>query len=275
MLKTTEYSDVTIICDDFHFKAHKSILSACSPELDKIIKQTSEKDPVIYLRGVHPKEIEALIEFMYLGRTRINEKDLPELLNVARDLKIRGIGDKEATKTFHEPEDNSDWLSNEDIMIVEKKENVPPEGNQTEKHDKMESGSLDENDDLALFGLNDTIEVKNDNADKKVKREDNVETFDDTFEQCFPLEEAQTNISEIKPQASRRGRPRNSDKDEKKGPNECPECMKKFSQTGALKIHIDSIHNGIRYNCNFCEKSSSTKQNLKMHVARKHSNASS
>ena len=131
MMKTTEYADVTLMCDDFQFKAHKSILSACSPELDKIIKQTPEKDPVIYLRGVHSKEIEALIEFMYLGRTKINAKDLPELLAVAQDLKIRGIGDKEATKTSHAPKDNCDWLSNEDIMIVEKNENVPPEGNQT------------------------------------------------------------------------------------------------------------------------------------------------
>ena len=282
MIKTTEYSDVTLMCDGFQFKAHKSILSACSPELDKIIKQTSEKNPVIYLRGVHSKEIEALIEFMYLGRTRINAKDLPELLAVAQDLKIRGIGDKEHTRTPCEPKDNSDWLSNEDIMIVEKNENVPPQDSQTDKHDTMESDTLDENVDLdfdnEMFGLNDTTEVKNDNADQvKLENNDtNAETFDNTFEQCFPLEEAKTqlNTSEIKPQTNRRvGRPRNPDNEEK-SLHECPECMKKFSQSGALKIHIDSIHNGIRYNCNFCEKSSTTKQNLKKHIATVHSNAS-
>ena len=280
MIKTPEYSDVTLMCDDFQFKAHKSILSACSPELNKIISQTSEKNPLIYLRGVHSKELEALIEFMYLGRTSINAKDLPELLNVAQDLKIRGIGDNKAAKTSFEPEDNGDWLSNDDVMVVEKNENISPNKNQTEKPNKSESGNLDENIELDFdseqFDLDEAIESKDDKrADQKVKTENiettsNVETFDDTFEQCFPLEEAKTNISESIPT---RGRPRKLNNEEKKG-NECPECKKTFAQSGSLKIHMDSIHQKIRYNCNFCEKSSSTKQNLKKHIANVHSNAS-
>ena len=280
MIKTTEYSDVTLMCDDFQFKAHKSILSACSPELNKIISQTSEKNPVIYLRGVHSKELEALIEFMYLGRTRINAKDLPELLNVAQDLKIRGIGDKKASKISNEPRDNGDWLSNDDVMVVEKNENISPKENQTGNPDKIESGAFDENIELdfdsELFGSNEANESKDDNdGNKKVKAENidtaaKGETFDDTFEQCFPLEEAKTNISESKP--NKRGRPRNTDKEEKKG-HECPECEKTFSQAGSLKIHMNSIHQKIRYNCNFCEKSSTTKDNLKKHIATKHSNA--
>ena len=116
MITTTEYSDVTIMCDDsdFQFKTHKSILSACSLELDKIIRKTTEKNPVIYLRGVHSKEMEALIQFMYLGRTTINQRDLPELLKVAQDLKIKGIGDKDKEDIRNSPKND------DEIIIVDK-----------------------------------------------------------------------------------------------------------------------------------------------------------
>lgn len=119
MITTTEYSDVTLVCDDsdFQFKTHKSVLSACSPELEKIIRKTTEKNPIIYLRGVPTKEMEALIQFMYLGRTTVHEKDLPELLKVAQDLKIKGIGDKETEKYKTAMEGRN---TDDEIMIIDK-----------------------------------------------------------------------------------------------------------------------------------------------------------
>ena len=119
MITTTEYSDVTLVCDDsdFQFKTHKSVISACSPELEKIIRKTTEKNPIIYLRGVPSKEMEALIQFMYLGRTTVNQKDLPELLKVAQDLKIKGIGHIEAEKGKNaEKRQNTE----DEIMIIDK-----------------------------------------------------------------------------------------------------------------------------------------------------------
>ena len=117
MLTTSEYSDVTLVCDDseYQFKTHKSILSACSPELEKMIRMTTEKNPIIYLRGIHHKEMEALIQFMYLGRTTITQKDLPELLRVAQDLRIGGIGDKET-----EEGTNSAKNTDDEVMIIDK-----------------------------------------------------------------------------------------------------------------------------------------------------------
>ena len=273
MIKTTEYSDVTLMCEDFQFNAHKSILSACSPELCKIIQLTPEKNPVIYLRGVHSKEMEALIEFMYLGRTRIKQDDLQELLNVAQDLKIRGIGDKDLEKNSCDPKP-SQSLPDDPIMIIENE--VFSENKRMAESYKIESP------------IENYVQAESVAEDSLV--ESVLLDFDTEFEQCFPngIEDTK-NVSENKPAKRGRGRPRKVDndiiKDEdlkqggantqgKKGPIECPDCHKKFTLPGNLKIHMEAIHQGIRYDCNFCDKSSTTKNNLRKHIATVHIDAS-
>ena len=48
-----KHSDVTLVCDDqTRFKAHKIVLSACSPVFKKIIDNNPSKNPLIYLRGI-------------------------------------------------------------------------------------------------------------------------------------------------------------------------------------------------------------------------------
>ena len=47
------HSDVTLVCDDqTNFKAHKIVLSACSPVFKKIIDNNPNQHPLIYLRGI-------------------------------------------------------------------------------------------------------------------------------------------------------------------------------------------------------------------------------
>ena len=47
------YSDVTLVSDDqTQFKAHKIVLSACSPVFKKIIDSNPSQHPLIYLRGI-------------------------------------------------------------------------------------------------------------------------------------------------------------------------------------------------------------------------------
>ena len=51
------YTDVTLISDDqTQYKAHKIVLSACSPVFRKIIDSNPSQHPLIYLRGVQSYE---------------------------------------------------------------------------------------------------------------------------------------------------------------------------------------------------------------------------
>ena len=92
MLKRPDLSDVTLICDESSFKVHKVVLSACSEVFTDIVKQTQGSNSVIYLRGIPAKQMETLVEFMYLGQAQMFEGQIEDFLNIARDLKIKGTG---------------------------------------------------------------------------------------------------------------------------------------------------------------------------------------
>ena len=62
-----KHCDVTLVCDDqTQFKAHKIVLSACSPVFKKIIENNPSQHPLIYLRGIQSYEMESILQFVYL-----------------------------------------------------------------------------------------------------------------------------------------------------------------------------------------------------------------
>ena len=92
LLLDTNFTDVTLVCeDDKQLKAHKVILSACSSFFNKIFVTNHHENLVIYLKGMKYKELEAIIRFIYLGQTRINEEDLEPFMIAAKDLQIKDL----------------------------------------------------------------------------------------------------------------------------------------------------------------------------------------
>ena len=104
LMMKTDLSDFTLICEDSSFQVHKVVLAACSEVFTEIIKQTPGSNSVIYLRGIPAKQMETLVEFMYLGQAQLLQADIEEFINTARDLKIRGIeqdyGDDDVDESF-------------------------------------------------------------------------------------------------------------------------------------------------------------------------------
>ena len=91
------FCDVTLACEDKQIKAHKVIISSCSPVLRNILKLNQNPHPLIYLRRVKYKDLQNLLNFMYQGEVNVAEEDLTSFLEVAEDLNIRGLseGNKE------------------------------------------------------------------------------------------------------------------------------------------------------------------------------------
>ena len=86
------YSDVTLVSDDqTQFKAHKIVLSACSPVFKKIIDSNPSQHPLIYLRGIQSYEMESILQFMYLGEARFYNERIREFIKVAKDLEVQEI----------------------------------------------------------------------------------------------------------------------------------------------------------------------------------------
>uniref|UniRef100_A0A8D8ZA63 Protein bric-a-brac 2 n=1 Tax=Cacopsylla melanoneura TaxID=428564 RepID=A0A8D8ZA63_9HEMI len=91
--------DVTLSCKDGTVRAHKLMLSACSPYFETIFRSHEVEHPVVILKGVSKKEMKCLVDYMYVGSLEVSEDELPSLLSVANELQIKGLIQKPATTT--------------------------------------------------------------------------------------------------------------------------------------------------------------------------------
>ena len=92
LLKDVEFTDVTLaLSDEKQVKGHKAILGASSSFFRKIFQQNAASNLVLYLKGVKSKDMNSIMEFMYLGQTSVNKADLNTFLESAEDLKIEGL----------------------------------------------------------------------------------------------------------------------------------------------------------------------------------------
>ena len=93
MMASREFADVTLVTDDKQqIRAHRNILSACSPVFKSILQIDSKNaNPVIYLRGIQHPEMESIMQFIYLGEARFYEERMSEFLTVSKNLEIKEL----------------------------------------------------------------------------------------------------------------------------------------------------------------------------------------
>lgn len=91
LYQTSKLVDVTLTCLEGSIKAHKIILSTCSPFFQRIIEENPCKHPIIILRGSTFKDIKRILDFMYTGSIRAKENEIQSLLQTAEDLDITGL----------------------------------------------------------------------------------------------------------------------------------------------------------------------------------------
>merc|ERR1712156_592457 len=71
-----DFYDVTLACDEEQIKAHKVILAACSPFFRKVLKRNLHEHPLLYLKGVHYKNVCSILDFMYHGQVNVAQEEL-------------------------------------------------------------------------------------------------------------------------------------------------------------------------------------------------------
>ena len=87
-----DFSDVTLVCEDNHeIEAHRIVLTACSPFFRAVLKRNKHSHPMIYMRGMKPKDLVAIVDFIYYGEANINQEDLDSFLALAEELKLKGL----------------------------------------------------------------------------------------------------------------------------------------------------------------------------------------
>ena len=92
LIADQEFTYVTLACEDNQqIKAHKVILGSYSSTLKNIILSIDQPFPVIYMKGVKYEELRSIIDFLYLGHTMVSKENLPEFMEIAQDLNIKGL----------------------------------------------------------------------------------------------------------------------------------------------------------------------------------------
>ena len=302
MMNSNELTDVTLVSNDQNkFNAHKLVLSAASAEFYDIFRESNSQNNTIYLRGFHHFEIEALLEFIYEGQTKIGFDKINDFLSAAKDLKIYGIENiteepEELNIQNNLSEDSKEFniqknteLDKLDHGISDIKNGLKP--NQMEIYDAGTSPKERHNsEEISYFKIEESQKEGEDinYVDKSKKRlfceECSFKTYHD-----FYLRAHKTKYHKIKNikcefclfQSSSKGaltnhklrKHRSLCEEEIRGTDfvcEQNSCSYVASSKSSLNEHVQSIHEGVKYPCKFCHKVGSCKSNIRRHYKVKH-----
>lgn len=95
LLQAETLVDVTLVCAETSVRAHKVVLSACSPFFQRIFSENPCKHPVIVLKDFHGWEVQAIVDFMYKGEISVGQEQLQNLIKAAESLQVRGLAHQE------------------------------------------------------------------------------------------------------------------------------------------------------------------------------------
>jgi len=108
-----DFFDVTLACEnDEQISAHKVILSACSPFFRNILRRNQHQHPLLYLKGVKYSELLSVLNFMYHGEVNVAQEELNDFLSIAEELRVKGLtqgsgGGQQGTKRPKSPPSSS------------------------------------------------------------------------------------------------------------------------------------------------------------------------
>merc|ERR1719186_1853655 len=144
LLSDQDFTDVTLVCDDDkQIKAHKVILSSCSPLFRRILKNNPHQHPLIYLNGIIFDNLQSVIKFIYLGQTEVEQDDLELFMKAGKELEIKGLFENSNRDVFQEDNYLENKLSKTDNNSCEyKKEIVPEKNNLAEHFERKNEGNI-------------------------------------------------------------------------------------------------------------------------------------
>ena len=236
-----DFTDVTLACDGGkQLKAHKSILSSCSPFFKSILATNPHQHPLIYMRGISYKTITAIIKFIYMGQAEISQDIFKEFVCVAQEFEIEGFSEDILQTNF-------DKGKKDDTKSKSKAEYVD-DNFVSNDHDLLETDPGEDEVHINVQMVDDdlfkSIIIKNEEIDDgNVSMEENInpnKLSDGTF----------TNTSGDRFQ--------------------CKQCEKHFSHRSPLYRHVKTVHEVIRFKCNLCDQELKRKSNLDAHIKSKH-----
>ncbi|XP_034249680.1 longitudinals lacking protein-like isoform X3 [Thrips palmi] len=85
--------DCTLAAEGKFLRAHKVVLSACSPFFSDLLRQHYEQHPILIMKDVKFEQLKAMLDYMYRGEVKISQDQLGTFLKAAESLQIKGLSD--------------------------------------------------------------------------------------------------------------------------------------------------------------------------------------
>jgi hypothetical protein len=107
LLENEDLVDVTLAVEGKYLKAHKMVLSVCSPYFRELFKMNPCKHPIVFMKDVSYIAMSDLLQFMYQGEVQVSQENLTTFIKTAEALQIKGLtGDGNgSTECDNEPHD--------------------------------------------------------------------------------------------------------------------------------------------------------------------------
>jgi len=97
--KEENFFDVTLMCGEEIWKAHKLVLSASSDFFRNIFRKCNWENTVIVLKSTNHSQMSLLLDFIYNGEVQVEQEKLNAFLEAAEELKLKGL-------TYPKPEND-------------------------------------------------------------------------------------------------------------------------------------------------------------------------
>ncbi|XP_037094247.1 protein jim lovell-like [Pollicipes pollicipes] len=98
-----ELVDITLCCEGQRVRAHRMMLSACSPYFRELLKDNPCQQMVIFLKDTSAADLRAIIEFMYKGSVNVAQSQLASFIKTAEMLQVQGLSGNDDKVPLQEP----------------------------------------------------------------------------------------------------------------------------------------------------------------------------
>ncbi|KAG0711195.1 Longitudinals lacking protein, isoform G [Chionoecetes opilio] len=130
------YCDVTIACDGKFYPVHKLVLATCSDYFEQMFDRTNCKHPIIVLKDIRSQELEALLNYMYVGEVNVLQNELAGLIKAAECLMIKGLAVPDEAPAKESKENKRTYAGTEESPLSKRRKRdeelrpPPPSQNQ-------------------------------------------------------------------------------------------------------------------------------------------------
>ena len=300
MFFSNAFKDVTLVSEDKNeIKAHKNILSASSPVLKRLITDNNGNQPIL-LDGIKYNELLCVLQYVYLGETKLFKANMNPFLIAAKKLQIKDL-EKNVKKKIDELKVSKLTLSlpkteNEEVEILDVKdektivaEYIEPSIEATDEAKGKASSKehIESQENKGAFkGKEDCVSAEK--PSQLIKDTNELEKkCSKTLEDDDPYmlkskiilkeNKKKERVSETffcedcSYQTRSKGKLENHMKVYHLGiMHKCDQCDYEAKYIGQLKSHISTKHEGVIFKCQLCDLHYSRKGHLKRHVQTVH-----